>query len=417
MSNVPPPSASIAALKGKRFLVLSSLYPPDVLGGAEMSAHNLAQWLKAQGVEVGVLTTAKTRREICAGKEENGIKIWRVWMPRPYPMYHYAKAKFWQKPLWHFLDHFDPRNRAILARVLDAFQPYHVNIHILQGLGYNMLAEIGKRKIHTTFFLHDLGLACIRMAMFKKGRECAAPCGLCTLSARYKARLAAQVPQLGYCSPSRANLEKLARYFPVKTRPHAVIMNPNKYPSPTALRAASDVLRILYVGRLHASKGIAVLLEAAAAVAENHAVTVTVVGSGPDEAALRALYAQAPWCDFTGFIGQTEISNLMINSDVLCIPSIWLENSPGVVIHALSLGLPVIGSDKGGIPELVEDGKNGLLFATNDVGALRRVIERILQEPAVLENWRAYALSHRYQFDQDYLGRQILDLLPLITAE
>ena len=403
-------------VKGKRFLVLSSLYPPDVLGGAEMSAHNLAQWLKKNGAEVGVLTTAQSPAEICEAKEENGVKVWRVWMPRLYPMYAASKAKAWQKPIWHLQDHIDPRNRAIVAKVLDAFKPDHIHIHILQGIGYNALAEIGKRRIPATFFLHDLGLACIRMAMFRKGRECVGQCALCKISSVYKASLVARVPQIGFCSPSRANLEKLSQYFPVQKYQNAAIMNPNAYPPATVERGPGERLRILYVGRLHSTKGVNLLLAAAAALAKKYSFTLTVVGSGPDETALRATYAAADWCRFTGFVSQAEISNIMMNSDVLCIPSIWLENSPGVVIHALSLGLPVMGSDKGGIPELIADHKNGLLFPANDAEALRAALETILQDPSVLKGWRDYALTHTKQFDPDYLGQKILALSQVIRA-
>ena len=404
-------------LKGNRFLILTSLYPPDVLGGAEMSAHNLAQWLRKQGAEVGVLTTAKAPEDVCEGKEENGIKIWRVWMPRLYSMYYMSRAKAWQKPIWHLQDHIDPRNRTIVARVLDMFKPHHINIHILQGIGYNALVEIGKRNIPTTYFLHDLGLACIRMAMFRKGCECVSQCALCKVSSVYKAGLVAQVPQIGFCSPSRANLEKLSHFFPVKKRRNAAIMNPNLYPPVTVERKASEILRILYVGRLHSTKGVHVLLAAAAALADKYAFKLTIVGSGPDETILREKYAEAHWCQFTGFVRQVEISNIMLNSDVLCIPSIWLENSPGVVIHALSLGLPVIGSDKGGIPELVEDNKNGILFPANNVEALREVLEKIMQDTSVLKGWRDYALTQTHKFDQDYLGKQILELSYAISTD
>ena len=98
----------------------------------------------------------------------------------------------------------------------------------------------------------------------------------------------------------------------------------------------------------------------------------------------------------------------MVNSDILCIPSIWAENSPGVVIHALSLGLPVIGSDKAGIPELVEHGKNGLLVPPGDKLAWQVALERILQDPRCLIPWRDYALENVYGFDQDYLGNKML---------
>ncbi|MDR3450389.1 MAG: glycosyltransferase [Alphaproteobacteria bacterium] len=403
-------------LRGKKFLIVSALFPPDVLGGAEMTAAEQALWLAKNGAEVGVLTTAKNRDEVCAGKMENGLKVWRVWAPRPYPMFFFAAAKFWQKPLWHLQDHLDPRNRWLAAKVLDAFQPDYALVHVLQGLGYNVLKEIGRRNIPVVYFTHDLSLACLRTTMFKGGAECTAQCGACKISSAYKASVAAKIPHLAYCAPSRTHLEKLVRYFPVKARPHTAIFNANKYPAATVARTESDRLRILYVGRLHHTKGIQVLLAAAAELAKTSPLTVTVAGAGPDEEALRAQYGDAEWCHFAGFLPQTEISNLMIGSDVLVMPSLVAESLGGSAVHALTLGLPVIGSDIGGIPELVSDGKNGLLVAPGDQEALRAALEKVTREPALLENWRAYALADTRRFDQDYLGKQIVDLVRKLPA-
>ena len=396
---------------GQRFLVISSVFPPDIIGGAEMSAANLARWLKQQGADVAVLATAKNPKEAHGCREIDGLKMWRVWMPRAYPQFYFARAKWWQKPFWHLQDHFDPRNRKIVAGVLDEFKPDFVNIHVLQGIGYNALREIGKRKIPTTFFLHDLGLACFRMSMFKNGKECAGHCTVCRMSAAYKEDCVRTIPNLGFVSPSRANLNILAKYFPVRNWATAAIMNASRYPAPTAAREESDAVRFLFVGRLHATKGIDLLLEVAANLAQRYKLKLTVVGGGPDEEILRAKYGAMPWCTFTGFINQQEISNHMINSDVLCIPSVWAENSPGVVIHALGLGLPVIGSDKAGIPELVEHEVNGLLALPGDLVAWQTEMERVLRDPSCLAPWRDYALANAHKFDQDYLGARILEFV------
>lgn len=398
-------------IRKQRFLIISALFPPDIMGGAELCAYNLAHWLRGRGAEVGVLTTAKTPDEAQDEQDIDGVKVWRVWMPRAYSAFNAARAKGWQKPLWHLQDHFDPRNRKIVARILKKFKPDHIHIHVLQGIGYNALIDIAESKIPTVFFLHDLGLACFRMGMFKNGRECTKQCSLCRISSSFKARCIKQAPDMSFISPSLANLNTLAKYFPVTDKPHAVIMNASRYPLPTAPRTESDRVRLLFIGRLHATKGIDVLLTAATNLALKHAFSLTVVGSGPDEAHLREAYGALPWCTFTGFITQQEISNRIVNSDVLCIPSIWAENSPGVVIQALGLGLPVIGSDKGGIPELVEDGKNGRLVPAGDAAAWEAALGEVLKNPALLAPWRHYALEHTYKFDQDYLGQKLLDFM------
>lgn len=378
-----------------------------------MSAYNLAKWLTKQGAQVGILTTAKNPEEAHGGREMDGLTVWRIHMPRQYPMYHFAKAKWWQKPLWHLQDHFDPRNRKLAARVIEEFRPDYIHVHLLQGLGYNILTDIARSGAPTTYFLHDLSLACFRMGMFKnsQGKECGTHCTACKLSSRYKAHRIQDIKDLRFCSPSRANLDILARFFPVKKWMTAAIMNANPCPAPTVARTESASVRFLYVGRLHITKGIDVLLDAAGFLAPQYFFTMTIVGSGPEEAKLREKYGHLPWCKFTGFITQQEISNYIVNSDVLCIPSIWAENSPGVVIHALSLGLPVIGSDKAGIPELVKHRQNGLLVPPGDIPAWSNAMAEILKDPSVLQNWRSYAVENAYKFDQNYIGNRLLDFL------
>lgn len=374
-----------------------------------MSAYNLARWMRDQGNEVGILTTAKSKTEEALDVEVDGFRVWRVWMPRPYPQYHYASASKWLKPIYHLLDHFDPRNRWMVRKIIKKFNPSYINVHFIQGIGYNALHEIGQQKVSTIFFLHDLGLACVRMAMFRDGKECQKQCTLCTLSSKWKAKLVAEVPKIGFCSPSRALLAKLSEFFPIQRYPNTSILNANKYPPATVQRVDSEHVRFIYVGRLHASKGVAQLLAAAAQLAPHHHFTLTVTGNGPDEDALRQAYGDASWCHFTGFVSQAEVSNLMANSDLLCIPSIWLENSPGVVIQALGLGLPVIGSDKGGIPELVRDGVTGRLLPPGDIDAWRDAMKEILVDRKKLDVWRKNCESDRQRFEQDSIGREIID--------
>lgn len=382
------------------------------MGGAETSAYNLAQWLKSRGSDVGVLTTAKKPEEELRGEELNGLKTWRVWMPRPYPMWDFPRSPVVMKPLWHLQDHIDPRNRRIMAQVVDAFQPDLVSIHIIQGLGYNSLLEIARREIPTAYFLHDLGLSCVRMSMFRKGANCVKQCAVCKASAAFKLRKVSRINNLAFCSPSSANLETLANGFPVKRWPTAVLLNANRYPKPTVARTESHVCRLLYAGRLHSSKGVALLLEAAEQVVETgKTLTVTLAGSGPEEAALKRRFGSHRWVKFLGFISQEQLSNEMINHELLCIPSIWAENSPGVVIHALSVGLPVVGSNRGGIPELVQDGVNGFILSENTVAAWQAALFHLVGDRDLIQKIKAHAGADAARFDQRRLAVKIESFL------
>ena len=399
-----------------RILVLAALYPPDSRGGSENSAANLTRWLARQGHEMAVLTSAGSREEELHGVEIDGVRFWRLRTPHLYPAREAPTAPGWKKPIWHLQDHVDPGNRRLVASVLDQFKPDFVNIHFIQGLGYNGLAEIASRGTPTLFVLHDLGLACMRMSMFRQGENCGRRCVGCRLSSRYKAALIERFERIGFCSPSRANLATLSGLFPIADYPHTSIPNPNLYAPVTTKRAASDRLRLLYVGRLHRSKGVELLIDAAAELARTHRFSLAIVGDGPEGERLRGRYAGADWLRFRGHVSEEEVGRFMHDADLLCLPSLWQENWPGVAVRALEMGLPVLGSRIGGVPELIEAGVTGDLVAPGDPAAWGAALERVLADPTKLEGWRRNAEARRGRFDQDLLGARMLAFMSIIAG-
>jgi glycosyltransferase involved in cell wall biosynthesis len=399
-----------------RILVLAALYPPDSRGGAENSAANLTRWLAGQGHEMAVLTTAASRDEELHDVEQDGVRIWRLRTPHLYPAREAPSAARWKKPIWHVQDHVDPRNRLPVAKVLDAFRPDFVNIHFIQGIGYNALAEIAARHLPTLFVLHDLGLGCMRMSMFRKDASCKAQCIGCRASSLYKAMLIRRFERIGFCSPSRANLTALAALFPIGRYPHTSIPNPNFYPLPLGERATSDRLRLLFVGRLHRSKGVEGLLDAADTLAATHRFSLTIVGDGPEGERLRRRFGHAEWLQFLGHVPESEVGDLMHDADLLCVPSIWRENWPGVAVRALEMGLPVLGSRIGGLPELIDPGVTGDLVLPGDRAGWIEVLRRVLVNPAEVARWRRNAEALRGRFDQDRLGERMLAFMATIAG-
>lgn len=79
-----------------------------------------------------------------------------------------------------------------------------------------------------------------------------------------------------------------------------------------------------------------------------------------------------------------KLGEVLSGIDVLVVPSRWYENAPLVVYSAFASGTPVIATDVGGLSEVVEDGKNGLLFPLEDEGALTRCLSRLAAEPGLL---------------------------------
>ncbi|TMK48110.1 MAG: glycosyltransferase [Alphaproteobacteria bacterium] len=399
-----------------KILSIVSTFPPFVYGGGEVSALSLTRWLAAKGHRMGVLTAAEDGQSELNGEVIDGLEVWRLRYRRQYTYSTHMKAPKWQKPLWYLQDHLDPDNRRKMSRVLDEFRPNCVMVHVIAGLGYNSLYEIGRRDIPTVYFMHDLNLVCAKGAFFSNGKECVGRCLACVAIGKLRFSAVSSIARLALCSPSKANLDAAAEYIPVKKFLNAVLLNANEYPEPTVIHSSSTKIRFLYVGRLHAAKGVHILLSALDSLAKSFEFSVNVVGSGPEEQVLRERFGDRGWCHFHGHLTEQQVSDFMEQSDVLCIPSVWQENSPGVVIHALSQGLPVIGSDKGGIPELVSNNRNGLLVPAGDTAAWRNALEAVLREPKTLEDWRANLAQETELFDQDQLGQKLLHFI-VETAE
>jgi GT2 family glycosyltransferase len=90
-----------------------------------------------------------------------------------------------------------------------------------------------------------------------------------------------------------------------------------------------------------------------------------------------------------GAIAHEQVPFALASIDVLVVPSIWPENSPFAIHEAFLAGVPVIASRTGGIPELVVDGRSGLLFEAGDPDDLSRALARLLEEPTLLATLRA----------------------------
>jgi colanic acid/amylovoran biosynthesis glycosyltransferase len=143
------------------------------------------------------------------------------------------------------------------------------------------------------------------------------------------------------------------------------------------------VAHILCVGRLVHLKGQALLLDAVAELGRRGVQTrLTLVGDGPQRSALEAAARQLGITDrvtFTGSVGQDVIQSIYRSADVFCLPSM-AEGLPVVLMEAMALQLPVVATRIMGIPELVEDGRTGLLVSPGRVDELVQALERVLTD-------------------------------------
>ncbi|RKU37235.1 glycosyltransferase family 1 protein [Candidatus Poribacteria bacterium] len=127
---------------------------------------------------------------------------------------------------------------------------------------------------------------------------------------------------------------------------------------------------ILYFGRVHRSKGILTLIEAAVPLTD---VPIYIVGDGEAMLEVQQIIEKngAKHIHLLGFKQGDELRELILNSLCTVLPSEWYENCPMSVLESYAYGKPVIGADIGGIPELIVDGVDGFLVPSGEQETLR----------------------------------------------
>ncbi len=148
---------------------------------------------------------------------------------------------------------------------------------------------------------------------------------------------------------------------------------------------------VLYFGRLSEEKGVDILLNA-------KDINFICAGTGELEETLRS----AKNIKTVGFKTGKELYELIAKAKCSVYPSIWYENCPFSVMESIMLGTPVVGADIGGIPELIENGKTGLLFNPSDSKDFVEKVKEITDNPKLAEEMHKNCLNKRFEAVEEY---------------
>jgi glycosyltransferase involved in cell wall biosynthesis len=160
----------------------------------------------------------------------------------------------------------------------------------------------------------------------------------------------------------------------------------------------------LFLGRLSSEKGVWTLVRAFEQLVE---APLKIVGTGPLEGALRDYVAgrNLGHIEILGFREGAEKHKLIRNSSLLVVPSEWYETFCLVVLESYAAGKPVVASNLGSLPHVVENGKSGLLFKAGDDRDLRAKVSYLLARPDEAASMGSYGrglLLSRYSPENSY---------------
>ena len=428
-----------------RILCVVHGFPPEASGGAEIYAQAVARELASRPEDEVVVLTREARPErpeFSLREEQSGpLRLIRV-------NHTYREGR-------SFRDTYrDSRLSELLAGLVDAIRPEVAHLHHLTHLSTDLVEALASRGVPIAFTLHDYWLLCQRGQLLDlELARCAGPspggCARClglaarggTLlpAARRVLQRAEERLPAGLAGPLsraarstagalgalpvgaargaeeiesrlahvRALQERVAlflapsrtlrdRFLAFGIPEHRIALHAYGHahaPFRAGRRAASERLRIGFIGSLMASKAPHLLLEAfaglppGAATLRLHGPYSAYHGDDGYRRVLEPLLAH-PDVRWEGPVAHAAIPRVLCELDVVVVPSVWIENAPLTISEAFLAGVPVVCSDQGGMAEMVEDGSSGLHFRTGDAADLRRKLQRLLEEPGLLERLR-----------------------------
>ena len=360
----------------KRILMVTSFYPPYHVGGACTHVYYLANELAKKGHEVHVLFSIdsyylkrKNKPKTSNYKNHKNVHLHPIETP-------VGKLT----PVSSYILGIIPFNKQILKLFEQKWDLIHY--HNISLFGPRIFNYGESRKIYTA---HDHWLVCPLNDFFDSGQKCNKfpwdlTCSLCLVKNkrpvqfwRYSNLLKDSLKNIDFIiSPSRY----LRHFMEVNSIDTPIKVLPN-FIHP--FEEAKDIKQknyFFYAGQLEDIKGIRVLLNAF----KNSDKKLIIAGEGSLKKYVKNFVRTNTNIVYVGWLDIEEMYSYYGNSLAFILPSLCPENSPLTILEAMSTGTPSIGSDIGGIPEIIGKIDENLIFNCGDIKDLREKVNNFDKE-------------------------------------
>lgn len=281
-----------------------------------------------------------------------------------------------------------------LEKLIKETKPDIAHLHIFQHqLSLSILDVLKKYDIPVVYTAHDLKMICPNYKMLTKGQVCEKCKG-----EKYYNCLKNKCIKDSTVKSAIGMIEAYVNKWRKAYNKIDYIITPSKFYKDKFIEFGIDANRVthipnflaeeniefdeleekdyyLYFGRLSEEKGIMTLIKAV----QETKVKLKIVGTGPLKEEIEKYVNENKLTniEILGFKSGKELYTIVANSKCVVLPSEWYENGPYSAIESLKLGRPIIGSDLGGIPELIDDGENGFVFKNANILNLKNIIKQI----------------------------------------
>lgn len=403
-----------------RILLVVHQYPPEQVGGTELYTQTLARYLVNAGHSVTVYypSQAEDVREAKGGDVEERVVVC------PEPLGARSRSQVFR----HTFGHREIRRN--FKSLLHREQPEVVHIQHLMGLPVSLPDEIVEAGIPNVVTVHDYWYGCANAQLITNYDETICPgpdryfvnCGRCAIarSGRHRLQPLAPIvaPLMAYRNRRLGQVLSRADRVIVPTQfvqtiyqklglptdnivivPHGIELPAESIQEAIRRRRQTidGSLHIGYVGSLARQKGIHNLVAAVNGLPAEY-VRLSIYGDltvFPEYVAELRRSASHPGINFMGRVTRDKLWSVIADFDVFVLPTLWYEASPLTIQEAFAVGVPIIASRIGAIPEKIRSGVDGLLVPPGDVPALRQALQHLQQDPSILARLRAGILPVR----------------------
>ena len=423
-----------------KVLHLPFTYYPDPVGGTEVYVSALASSLTRHGIESVI--AAPSSDAASTRYEHDGVLVFR------YPNEPNGDIEAaYGKP--------DAVASQAIDEIIEEIEPDVVHMHALtSAVSVDALRAARRRGIATVFTYHTPAVSCTRGTLLYNGSEIcdgaliATRCSACMLdrsgvpplARELLARTPKRMQMLAHRMLPIRRVETALRIPQLTEMRHALVRETlaeadvivavcewvrdvllrvgadarrvvlsrqgtaRRQLQPRITRKAALPLKLAFVGRLDATKGLHVVLDAIANV-PGIPISLDVYGVAQGESGERYLEEARARVKgdarvrFRRPLDHQDVVPTLSGYDATVVPSQWLETGPLVVLESFGAGTPVIGSQLGGIEELVRNGWDGILVKHDDVSAWSDLFTRLVRSPAVLHELRANVAPPRTMDD------------------
>lgn len=373
--------------------------------GIEVQVRRALLALVQRGHDVLVITTVPNISIKPHFGEIEGTKVYSFFTLNSYKRSEGSRIAGLMRPLWHGGDIWNFYSHRVVRRILKQESPDVVHIHNPRGLSLSVFSAVKSLGLPLVFTAHDYSLICPRYSLLKgSGEICQGPLPVCRAVNRVKKLMVDNKPDM-VTAPSQFVINKINENGLFNNTKCVRLFNAISLDDACLTKKNYETIDILYSGQLTRVKGVHILIDAFKQIKHKN-IRLHIVGRGNYAEELKGIARGDSRIIFHGFMQWEELEGLCKKASVTVVPSIWYEPFGLIIIESFKYGTPVIGSNIGGIPEIVDDGYNGLTFEAGNVNQLKDMLEHLVASPLELERLGQGAFESAKRFDiNNYIAK------------